>query len=135
MNNRNSSNILRIIAGGYILYMAYGLIQSLRTEVIDKPWLLISAVIIFIISGGVILFFGIKGMIAQSKISDEVIADEALNEELEVEEEVYGMAVDKALNNGKMASINQELERLKQADEEVPQKDIKTDVSEGKSSE
>jgi len=135
MNNRNSSNILRIIAGGYILYMAYGLIQSLRTEVIDKPWLLISAVIIFIISGGVILFFGIKGMIAQSKISDEVIADEALNEELEVEEEVYGMVVDKALNNGKMASINQELERLKQADEEVAQKDIKTDVSEGKSSE
>gem|GEM_PF-6988769 len=115
--------------------MAYGLIQSLRTEVIDKPWLLISAVIIFIISGGVILFFGIKGMIAQSKISDEVIADEALNEELEVEEEVYGMVVDKALNNGKMASINQELERLKQADEEVAQKDIKTDVSEGKSSE
>jgi hypothetical protein len=116
------------------LYMAYGLVQSLRTEVIDKPWLLISAVIIFIISGGVILFFGIKGMIAQNKMSDEAIVDEALNEELEAEEEVYGMDVDKVLNNGKMASINKELERLKQADEEVLTKDMKADVSEGKAS-
>jgi len=116
MTNKNSSSIIRILAGGYLLYLAYQLINSIRTENIDNKIWLIVATVFFIISGAGILYIGIKGMIDQNKQSDAEAADEELNEELEAEEEMYGMYAEPALKEGKMANLEKELEKLKAED-------------------
>ena len=117
MTNRNSSNIIRILGGGYLLYLAYQLINSIRTENVgsSKIWLIL-ATVLFIVSGAGILYFGIRGMMEQNKMSDNEVADEELNEELEAEEEEYGMYAEPALKDGKMDSLEKELDRLKAED-------------------
>jgi len=57
-----TSGILRIVAGGYLLYSAYNLFQAVRTGESGNPTLMIAFSILFVIVGGVILFTGIKGM-------------------------------------------------------------------------
>ena len=116
MNRENSSSMIRILAGGYLLYLAYQMIVSLRAGEVDNKWLIISATVLFVIAGAGILYYGIRGMINQSKMSDEEQADENLNEELEMEEEMYDEYVEPGLTQGKMKSIEQELEKLKEED-------------------
>ena len=116
MNNNNSNSILRVVVGGYLIYLAYGLFKDLRAGTIDKPALFVAAMIFFVAAGGVIIFFGIKGMREQSQTSADEVADEALNEELEIREELDDVAANPALTKGKMAGINKELDKLKQAD-------------------
>ena len=117
MTNKNSSSIIRVFAGGYLLYLAYQLINSIRTEDIDNKIWLILATVLFIVSGAGILYIGVKGLMEQKKMSDAEIADEELNEELEAEEEAYGMYAEPALKEGKMRGIERELEKLKAEDE------------------
>lgn len=117
MNRGNSSNILRIVAGAYVMYLAYQMIMSLRAgEVTSNKFIIIAAVVFFIIAGGVIVFFGIRGMIQQSKMSEEEQTDENLNDDLEIEEEEYGMFVEPGLTEGKMKGITEELDKIKNED-------------------
>ena len=115
--NKNSSSILRVVVGGYLIYLAYGLFKDLRAGVIDKPALFVAAIILFVVSGAAIIFVSVKEIAKQSKMSAEEVADEALDEELEAAEEVYGMYTEPALTDGKMEGINKELAKLNQADE------------------
>jgi hypothetical protein len=116
MNRGNSNNIIRVLAGGYLLYLAYQMIQSLRAGDADPAWVIIAATVLFVVSGAVILYYGIRGVIQQSQMSDEEIVDANLNEELEAEEELYGEFVEPGLTDGKMKSIEQELDKLKAED-------------------
>ena len=116
MNKENSSSIIRVLAGGYLLYLSYQMIGSLRAGEADNEVLVMVAAIFFIISGAVILYFGIRGMIKQSQMSEEEVVDANLNEDLEAQEEVYGMYDEPGLTDGKMKSIEHELEKLKEAD-------------------
>ena len=116
MNRGNSSNIIRVLAGGYLLYLAYQMIQSLRAGDADPAWVIIAATVLFVVAGAVILYYGIRGVMQQSQMSDEEIVDANLNEELEAEEELYGEFVEPGLTDGKMKSIEQELDKLKAED-------------------
>ena len=128
MRNQSTSNIIRVVAGGYLLYLAYQLITSLRTENVDNKGWLIAASVLFVVSGIGILALGIKGMIDLSKVDPDEEADANLNEELEAEEEVYGMYAEPGLTKGKVANITQELERLKAEDDnEVKGEEKNTD--------
>lgn len=115
MNNRNSSSLIQILGGGYLLYLSYQFISDMVKGETKDIWIII-ATAVFVISGAVFLVFGIRGMIAQSKVDPNVAADEELNEELEEEQEAYGEFVEPALKEGKMKSIEQELEKLKETD-------------------
>ena len=117
MNRENSSSIIRILAGGYLLYLAYQMIGSLRAGEVDNKMIIIAATVLFIVSGAGILYYGIRGMIQQSKMSEEEEVDANLNEDLEEQEEIYGMYAEPGLTDGKMKSIEQELEKLKEADD------------------
>ena len=116
MNKENSSNIIRVLAGGYLLYLSYDMIKSLRAGEVANKWVMIAAIALFIVAGAGILFYGIKAMVKQSQMSDEEVVDANLNEELEAEEEMYGEFVEPGLTDGKMKSIEQELDKLKAED-------------------
>ena len=113
MNRENSSNILRVVAGGYLLYLSYQMIQSLRAGEAGNKVVIIAAIGLFIILGAGILYWGIKGMIKQNQMSEDEITDANLNERLEIEEELYGEYVKPELTEGKMKGIEQELDKLK----------------------
>ena len=112
MNKENSSNMIRLLAGGYLLYLSYQMI----TDGVGNEWWMIAATVLFVASGASFLFLGIKGMIKQSQLSEEEIADENSNEDLEEQEELYGEFVEPGLTDGKMKGIEQELEKLKNKD-------------------
>ena len=123
MNRENSSNIIRLLAGGWLLYLSYDIFKSLRAGNIENKILFIVAVVLFVAAGAVFVFWGIQGMIKQGQSSTEEQADENLNEDLESEEEIYDIDLEARLTTGKMKSIEQELAKLK----DVEEKDILAD--------
>ena len=116
MNRENSSNIIRVLAGGYLLYLSYQMIQSLRAGEADPVWVIVAATVLFIVSGAGILYLGIRGMIGQSQMSADEVADANLDEDLEVQEEMYDEFIEPGLKEGKMKGIEQELDKLKNKD-------------------
>lgn len=116
MNQENSSNTFRVVAGGLLLYISYKMIQSLRAGEAGNEVVIISATVLFIITGIGIMCLGIKGMIKQNQMSEGEVVDENLNEELEAEEELYDEYVEPGLTKGKMTGIEQELDKLKDKD-------------------
>lgn len=67
MDNKGSS-VLRIVAGFYVISLAYKLITAvMRGETDANSTVLVVAAIIFIILGGFILFLGLRGMKKQSE--------------------------------------------------------------------
>lgn len=67
MDREKTSGILRIVAGGYLLYIAYNLFKSVRSGQPGNYTLMIAFSILFVILGGIILYMGIKGMMQQGK--------------------------------------------------------------------
>ena len=116
MNRENSSHIIRTLAGGYLLYLAYSMIKTLRAGEVDNQVITIGAIVLFIVSGAGILYIGIKGMVKQSQTSEEKQADANLNENLELEEELYDEFVEPGLSKGQVKGIEQELAKLKDKD-------------------
>lgn len=84
MRNEKSSGIIRLVAGAYLLYISYSLIQSLISGQAQNRTLMMFFVALFIVLGGVILFFGVKDLIQQSKMSSD---DEEAESEAEIESE------------------------------------------------
>ena len=82
MNRENSSHMIRVLVGGYLMYLSYQMIESLRAGEVEDKVLIIVATVAFVISGAVILFYGIRGMIRQGKISVKEEADANFNEDL-----------------------------------------------------
>lgn len=91
MDNRSSS-VLRMVAGAYVLYQAYGIITGVISgDAGSNPTILIIAAILFVIFGGWILVMGIRGMKKSSEEPDEETEDDDddfFNETEEVVEEV-----------------------------------------------
>lgn len=82
MDREKTSGVLRIVAGGYLVYTAYNLFQSVRTGQPGNYTLMIACSVLFLILGGVILYMGIKGMKQQGRFgegedseSEEMIED------------------------------------------------------------
>jgi len=81
MDREKTSGILRIVAGGYLIYLAYNLFKSVSSGQSSNYMLMIAFSVLFVILGGVILYMGIKGMMQQGKFVDgeefeaEVIED------------------------------------------------------------
>jgi|GEM_PF-660165 len=67
MDREKTSGILRIVAGGYLLYLAYNLFKSVSSGQQGNYTLMIVFSVLFVILGGVILYMGIKGMMQQGK--------------------------------------------------------------------
>lgn len=77
MKNEKSSGIIRLVAGAYLLYISYSLIQSLVSGQAENRTLMMFFVALFIVLGGVILFFGVKGMIQQTQMDSDEEEDES----------------------------------------------------------
>lgn len=62
MKNERGSNIIRLVAGAYLLYLSYSLIKSLMAgEVEQRTWVII-AISAFIVLGIAILGWGLRGV-------------------------------------------------------------------------
>jgi|GEM_PF-761173 len=67
-NQSKVSYTLRLIAGGYLLYLAYGLFQEIIAgKVIDQKILIIAATIVFTIVGAVLVVTSIRILWRQYK--------------------------------------------------------------------
>lgn len=81
--NNNTSYTIRILAGGYIVYLGYSLITAFAKGETDMAiWMLLFP-ILFLIAGGGILFISIRGLMRNKK--DE--AQDKSNEQEREEEE------------------------------------------------
>lgn len=56
-----SSLMIRIIAGGYLLYLAFQLITTMQEQTIS-PIITIGCSILFTVAGGIMLFFSLKAL-------------------------------------------------------------------------
>lgn len=81
MRNERGSYIIRLVAGAYLLYLAYSLVKSLIAGEVEQPTLVMIAAAAFIILGAALLVWGLRGVMQMSKNP----ADE---EEIEADAEV-----------------------------------------------
>ena len=56
-----SSLVIRLIAGGYLLYLAYELITTFKDHTIS-PVITIGCSILFAVAGGIMLFFSLRAL-------------------------------------------------------------------------
>lgn len=64
MNNNyvpKSSLVIRMIAGGYLMYLAFQLITTLEEQTINQ-WISIGCAVLFAIAGAIMLFFSLKAL-------------------------------------------------------------------------
>lgn len=88
MGNERASSIIRIAAGAYLLYIAYSLIKSLMSGEAGNQTLIIVFIAVFIILGAIILFFGVRGMVQQSKQTEDETEDIEDSDVIEDSEEI-----------------------------------------------
>lgn len=65
MNNRNvpkTSLVIRTVAGGYLIYLAYQLLTGLKDGGIENPAISIAGAVLFAIAGGIMIFFSLKAL-------------------------------------------------------------------------
>ena len=81
MDREKTSGVLRIVAGGYLLYLAYNLFKSVSSGQPGNYTLMIAFSVLFVILGGVILYMGVKGMMQQGKfVEGEEFEAEAIED-------------------------------------------------------
>ena len=56
-----SSLVIRFIAGGYLLYLAYELITTFKDHTIS-PVITVGCSILFAVAGGIMLFFSLRAL-------------------------------------------------------------------------
>ena len=56
-----SSLVIRMIAGGYLVYLAFQLVTTLEEQTINQ-WISIGCAVLFTIAGGVMLYFSLKAL-------------------------------------------------------------------------
>lgn len=94
-NNNNRRNgdtkiglTLRVVVAVYVLYLAYGLIQGFGETSGNDRILIAIAIIVFVVSGGMILFFSGKKLIRKEYLdAEEDAGDENADVEIESVEE------------------------------------------------
>jgi len=60
-NQSKASYSLRLVAGGYLIYLAYGLSQDIFAgKIIDNKVLIIAAMIIFTVAGILLVFTSVR---------------------------------------------------------------------------
>jgi TRAP-type C4-dicarboxylate transport system permease small subunit len=83
MRNEKFSNGIRIVAGGYLIYLAYQLIQGVITGENDSPALGIGGGVLFIAAGAAFIVLSIRSMI---RLSAEGQSEEQNGEPAEEQE-------------------------------------------------
>lgn len=78
MKNERGSNIIRMVAGAYLIYLAYSMVKSLLSGEGGQQVLVIIAAVVFVVMGGLFLAWGLRGTIQmRNDSSDDVIEGEA----------------------------------------------------------
>lgn len=82
-------NYIWVLAGGYLIYLAYKLIRGLFTGEAVKLWIAIPCIVAFLVVGGLVLLrewkaykYGVEHIDDPDSWSDEDEEDEALAAEL-----------------------------------------------------
>ena len=84
MNNNKGSYVLRMIAGGYLIYLAYNILTAaMRGETEGHTVPVTIAAVVFIVMGAIILVFGVRGMMQISKEENEMTEEPEKSEEEE----------------------------------------------------
>lgn len=78
------SGILRLVAGAYLVYLAYSLFKGVRAGDTGNPVVMMGAAIIFAVLGAVIVYFGIRGLRQQADVTDQ--AESAAKEDVQKEQ-------------------------------------------------
>ena len=75
ITNKNRA-VLLAVAGGYILYLAYGLLKNLLAGDQGMPvWVFVAAIVLFTVSGIAILVFAFKLYRSKEKEENEEPAE------------------------------------------------------------
>lgn len=78
-NNDNIKDLIRVIAGGYLIYLGIKLAMDMANGESDPNYqiVFIAAIVIFIAAGAWILFTTAKAFIAANKAGQSEVASEA----------------------------------------------------------
>lgn len=111
-----ATHILRIIAGGYLLYTTYSLAQGLLKGESSSPWIVVAAVV-FAVFGALCLYSGLRGYTREEKLARE-------EEERRMEEEDRLEAEKSKVSSGSMsisqrANLARTLEEAKEEAEDI----------------
>ena len=76
-NNKRTNYIIRGLAGGYLLYIAYSLFTDFASVPENNRMIIILAMVLFSIIGLGLLFFSVRSFI---KIQKEIDTEESMQE-------------------------------------------------------
>ena len=107
--------LLRVLAGGYLIYLSYSMIKSMNQEG-DRKWYIYLFAALFIAAGAAIILFTIRNYLAASKADKEAAEEEAARAERQAR-----IRAEKARAEGKPAldsakSITERLRMLNEAE-------------------
>lgn len=90
MDNRHvprTSLMIRTIAGGYLIYLAYQLLVGLKDGGTMNPAISIGVAILFVIAGGIIIFFSLRALKRGEYLEANREEEEEMKEEVRENQE------------------------------------------------